>query len=123
MSSITKTRLPRCLVLIAALSFFSVSTWAQIALRHVTSCGTSGAPFPATTCTIPSTGSGNLLVVGWASTGGAGATTIASITDNAGNNYSEAGSARATDSHMNDMGDVWYAKNSVAGATVLTITP
>ena len=81
------------------------------------------APFPATTCPVPSTGSGNLLVVGWASTSGEGATTIASITDNAGNSYTEIGAARAVDSNMNDMGDVWYAKNSVAGATVLTITP
>jgi hypothetical protein len=122
MSTEIFSRLSRSIRLMAFVSILSASSWAGIALVHVTSCG-GPAPFPATTCTIPSTGSGNLLVVGWASTGGAGATTIASITDNAGNSYFEAGAARAVDTHMNDMGDVWYAKNSVAGATVLTITP
>src|SRR5580698_4093851 len=116
------SRIPRTPIRMAGLLSFSLCAWAQIGLVHVTSCG-GPAPFPATTCPIPSTGSGNLLVVGWASTGGAGATTIASITDNAGNSYLEAGAARAVDSNMNDMGDVWYAKNSVPGATVITVTP
>jgi hypothetical protein len=116
------SRLLRSPIRVAGLLSFSLCAWAQIGLVHVTTCG-GPAPFPATTCPVPSTGSGNLLVVGWASNSGAGATTISGITDNAGNAYLEAGSARAVDSHMNDMGDVWYAKNSVAGATVLTITP
>jgi hypothetical protein len=116
------SRLPRILIRMAGLLSFSLCAWAQIGLVHVTTCG-GPAPFPATTCPVPSTGNGNLLVVGWASTGGGGATTIASMTDNAGNAYVEAGAARAVDTNMNDMGDVWYAKNSVGGATVLTITP
>jgi hypothetical protein len=112
----------RSLLVIGLSLIFAVSARAQITLVHVMSCGPT-VPFPATTCSIPSTGNGNLLVVGWASTGGAGATVIASVTDNAGNNYLEAGTARAVDANANDMGDVWYAKNSLPGATVLTITP
>jgi hypothetical protein len=64
-----------------------------------------------------------VLVAAWASENGGGGTTIASITDNAGNLYAEAGSARAIDAAANAMADIWYAANSVAGATVVTITP
>ena len=110
--------LPRTLTRMAGLLFFSVCGWAQISLVHVTSCAS-----PATSCTVSSTGSGNLLVVGWASHAGEGGTTINSVTDNVGNTYSEALGSRAVDANMNDMGDIWYAKNSAAGATVLTITP
>ena len=121
-SKLAISRIPRTPIRLAGLLSFSLCAWAQIGLVHVTSCG-GQVPFPATTCPIPATSSGNLLVVGWASTGGGGATTIASITDNAGNSYLEAGAARAVDSNMNDMGDIWYAKNSVPGATVITILP
>lgn len=105
----------------AVASLFPASAWAQISLVHVTSCG-PGA-FPATVCTIPSTGSGNLIVVAWASNNGGGATTIAGITDSAANAYSEAPAARAVDSAANTMIDLWYAKNSNSGATTLTIAP
>jgi len=98
---------------------FSVAAWGQINMVHVTSCG-SGA-FPATTCTIPATAAGNLIVVAWSSTWGTTPTT-SSITDNAGNPYTSAGNARAVDG-TSDMVDIWYAKNSKAGATTLTITP
>jgi hypothetical protein len=64
-----------------------------------------------------------VLVAAWASNNGGGGTTIAGVTDNAGNVYAEAGSARATDTAANTMADIWYAANSVAGATVVTITP
>jgi hypothetical protein len=107
----------RTLTLAAGVLLFCGSSWAQISLVHVTACNA-----PAATCTVPSTGSGNLLVVGWASGSGGGATTIASITDNAGNPYAECSGSRAVDANMNEMGDVWYAKNSVSGATTLTIT-
>ena len=50
------------------------------------------------------------------------ATTVAGVTDNAGNIYSEAGSAKSIDTGSNLMADLWYAKNSRAGATVVTIT-
>jgi hypothetical protein len=98
---------------------FSVAAWGQINMVHVTSCG-SGA-FPATTCTIPATAAGNLIVVAWSSTWGT-IPTISSITDNAGNAYTGAGNARAVDG-TSDMVDIWYAKNSKTGATTLTITP
>ena len=103
----------------AGLFVAALPAWAQISLVHATSCG-PGA-FPATVCTIPSTGAGNLIVVGWSSAEGT-APTISSIADNAGNAYVEAGSARGVDSSFN-MVDIWYAKNGSAGATSLTITP
>jgi hypothetical protein len=105
-------------LLLVGLLSSSLPASAQISLVHVTSCGS-----PGTTCTIPSTGSGNLLVIGWAAHGGEGAATIASVTDNAGNTYSECPGSRAVDANANDMGDVWYAENSIAGATAVTITP
>ena len=101
------------------LAVMPVIATAQIAVVHVTQCG--AGVFPATTCTIPATGSGNLILVAWSSSWGS-VPTIASITDNAGNSYVEAGNARSVDS-SNDMMDFWYAKNSIAGSTVLTVTP
>src|SRR5437868_2140197 len=67
--------------------------WSQIALVHVTSCGKQAFP---SACSIPSSASGNLIVVGF-QIGGASNTaiTISSIADNAGNTYSEATNARA----------------------------
>jgi hypothetical protein len=97
----------------------SAAAWSQINLVHMTTCG-SGA-FPATTCTVPATAAGNLIVVAWASAWQT-TPTLSTIVDNAGNTYAEAGNARAVDS-TNDMVDIWYAKNSKAGATTLTITP
>lgn len=118
----TRSRGSRTIILVIGLLSLSLLAEAQISLVHVTACG-GPAAFPSTTCTIPSTGTGNLLVIGWGSTSGGGSTTISSITDNAGNIYAEASGARAANSTQNDMGDIWYAKDSVAGATVLTITP
>jgi hypothetical protein len=106
-------------VSIAGLFLFSVSAWAQISMVGILPC--QGA-FPATTCSINATGSGHLIVVGWASAGGS-SPTISSVTDNAGNTYVEAGSARAVNTAQNRMVDIWYAKNSNAGATTVTITP
>ena len=109
----------RTLLITAGLFFAVASLHAQISLVHVTSCG-SGA-FPATACTIPSSASGHLIVVAWSSTYGT-TPTISSVTDNVGNVYAEAGNARSVDL-TNDMVDIWYAKNSKSGATILTITP
>jgi hypothetical protein len=95
------------------------SAWAQVSLVRVTECGSG--PFPATTCTVPATATGNLVVVGFASIWGT-TPTISRMTDNAGNVYAQAGNARSIDS-TNEMVDIWYAKNVKAGATSLTITP
>lgn len=96
--------------------------WSQITLIHATSCGAGG--FPGTTCTIPSTGSGHLIVVGWQIGGGSNTSiVINSITDNVGNTYTEAGAARSIDTNTGTVVDIWYAKNSVPGATSVTITP
>src|SRR5262249_43808965 len=86
---------------------------------NVSSCGP--ATFPGTTCTIPATGSGHLIVVGWQAGSGTTTGTTLSISDNAGNTYAEA--ARATDSASASVVDLWYAKNSKSGATSITITP
>ena len=108
-------------LLMAGLSVGSPSALAQISLVNVTNCGP--ATFPGS-CTIPATGSGHLIVVGWQTTNGVNlATTISSMTDNAGNTYVEAGAARSVDTAVIDWNDIWYAKNSTAGATSVVITP
>ena len=112
----------RCALLFAALTIGSGSLWSQISLVHVTSCGP--ITLPGTNCTIPATGSGNLLVVGWQIGGGANtSTTIISITDNLGNVYAEAGAARAIDTAAGSVADIWYAPNIAAGATSIAVTP
>jgi hypothetical protein len=98
------------------------AAWGQISLVQVTSCGPS--TFPGS-CTIPATGSGHLIVVGWQSAmpGQIPRVRFSSMTDNAGNVYVEAGAARSVDSAEADWNDIWYAKNSAAGATSVVITP
>ena len=93
-----------------------------LTLVHVTSCGPQTFPGPA--CTIPSTGSGNLIVVGFqADSSNGSAVVLSTISDNARNTYAEAGAARAIDAAEGDMVDIWYARNSAAGATSITIAP
>ena len=113
-------RIRHLVLQLGLVGFVPVLGWSQIALVHVTSCGTEA--FPGT-CTIPSTGSGHLIVVGLQLQGGSTATTVSSVTDNAGNTYAEAGAARSIDAGGPDVVDIWYAKSSVAGATSITITP
>ena len=81
---------------------------------HVTAC-------TSFSCTLAATsGTGNLLVVGvqLVNTG----VTVASVTDNVGNVYTEAAGSHAVDTASNWASDIWYAKNSIAGATTITIT-
>jgi hypothetical protein len=95
---------------------------AQVGLVNVTSCGPQSAA--TLTCTIPATGAGHLLVVGFEIGSGANTgTTVISVTDTAGNRYAEAGPAQSIDAAAGSVADIWYAKNSVAGATTLTVTP
>src|SRR5580704_3085310 len=115
------SRLPRSLIVTVGVLSLSILAQAQISLVHVTSCGPQ--TFPTSTCTIPSTGNENVIVVGWTSANGGGGTTIATVTDNAGNFYQEAGAAKSTDTAANTMADIWFAGNSIGGATVVTITP
>src|SRR5580698_2797210 len=106
----------------AFLTMGAGSLWSQISLVNVTSCGPIN--LPGTNCTIPATGSGHLLVIGWQIGGGANtATTISGITDNSGNVYAEAGAARAIDTAAGSVADIWYAKNVAAGATSIAVTP
>ncbi len=104
----------------AAVCLVAIPASAQVSLVHATACGV--ASFPATACTIPATASGNLIVVAWSAAFGNTPTTV-SITDNTGNAYAPAGNARAVDIAAGQMVDIWYAKNSKAGATSVTITP
>jgi hypothetical protein len=97
------------------------SSWAQITMVRATACGPGSFP---RTCTIPAAASGNLIVIGWQANGGSNtATTITSVTDSVGNSYVEAGAARAIDTAIGTIADIWYAKNIAAGATSVTITP
>lgn len=68
-----------------------------------------------TSLTIPATGTGHLLAVAVIFNG---TTSVASISDNAGNTYVSAGARCAYGAGSLE---IWYAENSVAGAT--TITP
>ena len=64
--------------------------------------------------TIAATGSGHLIVIGATPTGAG----ITSITDNVGNTYVQAPGALSTSGSFHT--DVWYAKNSIPGATAVT---
>lgn len=110
-------------VLVATILLVTTPVWSQnqIGLVHVTACGPQS--FPSSTCTIPTTSTGNLLVVAWTSNNGGGGAVITSVADNANNVYAEAGNARAVDASANSMADVWYSKNIHSGATVVTVTP
>lgn len=106
----------------ALLTVVSASSSAQITLVHLTPCGPQ--VFPTVTCAIPASGAGNLMVVGFQIGGGVStATTVRSVTDNVGNIYSEAGAARSIDTATGSIADIWFAKNSISGATTLSITP
>jgi hypothetical protein len=108
----------RLAVLVAGTSLLCTTASAQISLVHVTNCGPVAFP---TVCTIPATASGNLIVVGiQKGTSGGSSITVAGVTDNAGNVYAEAGAARATVS-IGYVADIWYGKNSDAGATYVTV--
>ena len=81
---------------------------------HVTAC-------TSFSCTLAAaSGTGNLLVVGmqFVNTG----VTIASVTDNVGNVYTEAAGSHSVDTASNWASDIWYAKNSIAGATTISVT-
>jgi hypothetical protein len=108
--------------LLFALPLCSLSAWAQIGLVHATPCGPQN--FPGSACSVPSTGAGNLIVVGWQIGGGVSTSiAISSITDNVGNIYTEAGAAHSADASAGSSAEIWYAKNSVPGATSITVTP
>lgn len=92
----------------------------QITLVNVTTC--SPRVFPAA-CTIPSSGNGHLIAIGFTTDVSNTSITVKSMTDNVGNLYAEAGPALAVDTSLLTVMDIWYAKNSVSGATSITITP
>src|SRR5262249_15602967 len=106
-------------VLLTCPFLFTVTAPAQIKMVHATSCGNVALPG---SCAIPSTGSGNLLVVGWQGYYGS-TVTINRMTDNAGNMYLEAGATRATRAAGSASIDIWYSPDVSAGTTSVTITP
>lgn len=112
----------KAILVVSAVALWGSVASGQISLVNVTQCG-SGA-FPGTICTIPSAGAGHLLVIGWqAGSGATTSTTISTITDNIGNTYQEATSARAIDAAAGSVVDMWYSITQAAGATSITITP
>lgn len=66
--------------------------------------------------TIPASGTGNLIVVALMFNGG---TTVATVSDNAGNTYVSADAEAALTGRSTE---IWYAVNSKPGATVVTPT-
>jgi Abnormal spindle-like microcephaly-assoc'd, ASPM-SPD-2-Hydin len=115
---LVRTKSAFAFIVLAAFLFPSKNAAGQITLTNVTSCGPTSFP---TSCTIPSTGSGHLLVIGF--TGGIGSNAVvSSVTDNAGNTYAEAGAAEASVSSDGLTSDIWYVADSSAGATSVTIT-
>jgi hypothetical protein len=76
----------------------------------------SSSAGPTTSFTIPATGTGNLIVVALMFNGG---TSVATISDNAGNAYVSAGAKAALTDRSTE---IWYAVNSEPGATVVTPT-
>ena len=91
----------------------------QIALVHVTPCAVG--ILPGSGCQIPVSSSGDFLVVAIRMVGTT--TTVTTIGDDAGNQYYQAGGSRAVDTGSASSIEIWYARNSVAGATTVTITP
>jgi hypothetical protein len=91
--------------LTAPATFVTTPAWAMV---HKTS--KAGA---ITSITIPATGSGHLIAVALMFNGG---TSVTSISDNVGNSYVSAGAR--TGSGANSV-EIWYAQNSIAGATLI----
>jgi hypothetical protein len=71
---------------------------------------------PLTTLTIPSTGTGNVIVIGLVFNG---TTKVSTVSDNAGNLYVSAG-AHSVKGNLSS--DIWYALNSKSGATSVSVT-
>jgi len=94
--------------LTARATFVTTPSWAIV--RKATKAGA------ITSITIPATGAGHLIAVALIFNG---TTSVASISDNAGNVYVSAGARAAAGAASVEM---WYALNSVAGATVVTST-
>jgi uncharacterized repeat protein (TIGR02543 family) len=90
-------------------NFTTIASWAI-----VNKASKSGSPL--TSLTIPATGSGNLIAVALMFNG---TTSVAKISDNAGNTYVSAG-ARATNGPQST--EIWYALNSKSRATVVAPT-
>jgi hypothetical protein len=99
---------------IASFSFPACTGAAPPPWAVVNKASKSGTPM--TNLPIPSTGIGNMIVVALLFNG---TTSVASVSDNAGNTYVSAG-ARAT--VANFATEIWYAVNSTSGATVITPT-
>ena len=109
-------QVPRYAVFLAAIWS---PAWSQIALVHVTSCPVG--ILPGSGCLIPVSGPGNLLVVGVRMVGTTA--TVTAIVDNAQNQYSQAAGSRAIDTTSASSIEIWYARNTTAGATMVFIAP
>jgi hypothetical protein len=97
----------------------SAAAPAQIRMVHVSACDPTG-----TTCAVPSTGSGNLIVIGRQLAGGANRPSrISRVRDNAGNIYSSAEGVQSIKAGDGSAIGIWYSRNSLPGVTSVTITP
>lgn len=90
----------------------------QISLLRVTNCGPQSF---SGSCTIPATGAGNLLVVGFQwQFANAAVGAINSMSDNVGDAIAQARVARCTLAPLTNFTDIWWGVTS-GGATTVTI--
>jgi hypothetical protein len=86
---------------------------------HVSACDPVG-----TICTVPSTASGSLIVIGKQLAGGANRPSrISRVRDNAGNIYSSAEGVQSIKAGDGSALGIWYSRNSLPGVTSVTLTP
>lgn len=105
----------RRLTLIAALLMVSSLTWGSATMvQHKANTSTTNASTVAVTVTSTTA---NLIVVGAAKS--ADSDTIASVTDNIGNTYLQATTARGQFGSATT--DIWYCLNAAPGVTSITI--
>jgi hypothetical protein len=95
-----------------------------VSILHTTFCG-PGSSWPGTCPLSAPTSAGSRLVVVYSSYNSAGSTPVMnSITDSAGDTFSQLANARSTNTNSaSSWNDMWTAGGVAAGQTALTITP
>lgn len=105
----------RTLWLAVILNLLSLPSWAAIAIVQHNGAG-SAVNSTDVAVTVSAT-TANLLVVAAVRNGSTDS--VSSVSDNMGNTYSQASSARGTSSSITS--DIWYCANAVPGVTTVTV--
>lgn len=101
------------------LALLAPATWAAASrVQHTVLTGKVCSP--SCSLSITSTGSGNLLVVGYATAAATTSTTISSVSG--AGTWHASGACPATDTAGSDFVDLAYNLNSTSGVTSLTVT-